>query len=71
MLRVSQLEANRPDWNFGQVEIESDGTNVAGQEVQLVYEGRASNGGFAVDDITVYQGGCQSKSILPQVFVEF
>ncbi len=64
MLRVGQLETARPDWNFGQVELESDGTNLSGQEVRLVYEGRASNGGFAVDDITIYQGGCQSKFAL-------
>ncbi|KAK4015400.1 hypothetical protein OUZ56_030380 [Daphnia magna] len=61
MLRVVQLESTRPDWNFGQVELESDGTNVSGQEVKLVYEGRASNGGFAVDDITIYQGGCKTR----------
>nr|CAH0101640.1 unnamed protein product [Daphnia galeata] len=61
MLRVVQLETIRPDWNFGQVELESDGTNLSGQEVRLVYEGRASNGGFAIDDVTIYQGGCQTR----------
>lgn len=61
MLKVSQLETTRPDWNFGQVELESDGTNLSGQEVRLTFEGRATNGGFAIDDVTIYQGGCQSE----------
>lgn len=51
------------------MELESDGTNLSGQEVRLVYEGRASNGGFAIDDVTIYQGGCQSGfSRHPRIF---
>lgn len=69
MLRVGQLETVRPDWNFGQVELESDGTNLSGQEVRLVFEGRASNGGFAVDDIIIYQGGCQSESYIESITI--
>jgi hypothetical protein len=50
------------------VELESDGTNLSGQEVRIVYEGRASNGGFAIDDITIYQGGCQSEFHIIRTF---
>lgn len=60
-LRVNQLEATRPDWNYAQLELETNETDPAGQEVNIVFEGRASNGGFAIDDIMLYEGSCRSK----------
>ncbi len=49
------------DWNFGQVEMESGGGEAAtSMNINLIFEGRASNGGFAVDDINFQRGSCKS-----------
>lgn len=58
-LRVSQLEYLRPEWNYGQVQIGGDGSD----ESVIVFEGRTSVGGFAVDDVALYEGVCQSESL--------
>ena len=61
-VRGGQQEAAfRPDWNFGQVQL--DGGSAGDDDgTALVLQGRASNGGFAVDDVFVYDGRCPSES---------
>lgn len=60
-MKVAQLE--RSDWNFGQVGLDGTGSVEDGQSrvINIIFEGRASNGGFAVDDIYFYTGGCKSE----------
>ena len=62
-LRVSQIGFVRSDWNFGQVQLLVD--NEDSKQPTLVFEGLASNGGFAIDDIFVYHGRCKSKYYMP------
>lgn len=52
------LETRRNLWYYGQVTVNTDTV------YQIVIEGVASDGGFAVDDISFYNGTCQSKSLL-------
>lgn len=62
-LKVGQLDRSS-DWNFGQVEMESGGGEAAtSMNINLIFEGRASNGGFAVDDINFQRGSCKSKTL--------
>ena len=51
------MKSVHSDWHFGQVQMAENGAD----ESTVVFEGRASNGGFAIDDVTVYDGGCESK----------
>ncbi|CAL4111317.1 unnamed protein product, partial [Meganyctiphanes norvegica] len=45
----------RPDWEFGQVEV------TASDDFRIKLVGQASNGGFAIDDIKMYKGGCRIR----------
>ena len=58
-LRLSQLDIVRPDWNFGQAQLEVGDTD--SESSRILFEGRASNGGFAVDDVAIYEGACESN----------
>lgn len=49
------LETRRNLWYYGQVTVTTDTV------YQIIIEGVASDGGFAVDDIGFYNGTCQSK----------
>ncbi|XP_045139378.1 MAM and LDL-receptor class A domain-containing protein 1-like isoform X1 [Portunus trituberculatus] len=52
---VGNLGRQRPEWQFGQVEVDAS----ADYRVSLV--GMASNGGFAVDDIKIFPGSCSLR----------
>ena len=58
---MNQLDAFRPDWNFAQTEVDVAGTPESPEDFILILEGRAANGGVAVDDIILYEGSCKSE----------
>ncbi|XP_022647154.1 MAM and LDL-receptor class A domain-containing protein 1-like isoform X1 [Varroa destructor] len=45
----------RPDWRYGQVKILAD------KPFRIQFEGEANDGGFALDDITFYNGDCETR----------
>ena len=58
------LETRRNLWYYGQVTVTTDTV------YQIIIEGVASDGGFAVDDIGFYNGTCQSEYwILSLIFL--
>ena len=54
-MSASELNTARPEWMFGQVEMDST------SDFRLLMEGKASNGGFAIDQLIFTPGGCSSK----------
>jgi hypothetical protein len=53
-LTAANLDTVRPEWRPAQVAL--DGSN----PLKLILEGQASNGGFAIDDISFHPGDCSS-----------
>jgi len=51
-LSAAELETARPEWGPGQVAVETK------KSFRLVIEGKASNGGFAIDQLTFNPGDC-------------
>ena len=60
-LSASELDTARPEWSAGQVAVDMS------KDFRLVLEGKASNGGFAIDQLTFNQGDCASKNILFEI----
>ena len=56
-LSASELDTARPEWSAGQVAVDMS------KDFRLVLEGKASNGGFAIDQLTFNQGDCASEEI--------
>ena len=54
-MSASELNTARPEWTSGQVEVDS------ASDFRLVLEGKASNGGFAIDDFVFSTGRCPSE----------
>lgn len=54
------MDTRRPTWMPAQVTVD------ATRDFHIVMEGQATNGGFAVDDITFTPGSCPSKSLQPR-----
>ncbi|CAG0922671.1 unnamed protein product [Notodromas monacha] len=58
-VQTHQLDRSRDDWMFGQVEIDNSRT------FRLIFEGIATKGGFAIDDIQIYTNqqkeGCNTR----------
>ena len=52
---MGNLGRQRPEWQFGQVEVDAS----ADYRISLV--GMASNGGFAIDDIKLFPGSCSRE----------
>ena len=57
MLSASEMDTARPEWFPGQVAVDMS------KAFRLVLEGKASNGGFAIDQLTFNPGDCTSKEI--------
>lgn len=55
-MSASNLNTARPEWTAGQVAVNS------GSDFRLILEGKASNGGFAIDQLVFTSGTCKSKS---------
>lgn len=49
------MDTTRPVWMPAQVSLD------ASTDFRIILEGQATNGGFAVDDITFSPGACPSK----------
>jgi hypothetical protein len=54
-IQTRKFDTRRPQWYFGQSQVN------AATPHEITFEGEALDGGFAVDDITFYDGNCQSK----------
>lgn len=50
------MDTTRPVWLPAQVTVESS------KDFHIVMEGQATNGGFAIDDISITPGSCQSEN---------
>lgn len=59
------MDTTRPTWMPAQVTVE------ASKDFHIVLEGQATNGGFAVDDITFTPGSCPSKCLVRQTFYTY
>ena len=46
---------NRPSWNFGQVAMSGVTDYI------ISFQGKARNGGYAVDDVKIFPGTCASE----------
>lgn len=55
-ITTRKFDSIKPEWIYAQVAIGVD------TSYRVQFEGEASDGGFALDDITYYEGTCQSKS---------
>ena len=55
-LSASELDTARPEWSAGQVAVNMN------KDFRLVLEGKASNGGFAIDQLTFNSGDCASMN---------
>ena len=49
------LDTVRPEWRAAQVSFSSSSAK------RIILEGKANNGGFAVDDLSFHPGDCASK----------
>ena len=58
MLTAESLNTARPEWMAGQVQIG------AASDFRLVLEGKATNGGFAIDQLVFTPGKCKSELLL-------
>lgn len=54
-LEAKNMDTTRPTWMPAQVTVD------ASTDFRIVLSGQATNGGFAVDDITFSSGSCPSK----------
>ena len=54
-MSATTLNTARPDWFSGQVTVNAQ------SDFRLILEGKATNGGFAVDQLIFYPGKCESK----------
>lgn len=54
-ITTRKFDSIKPEWIYAQVAIGVEGS------YRVQFEGEASDGGFALDDITYYEGTCQSK----------
>lgn len=54
-ITTRKLDSIKPEWIYAQVAITLEGT------YRIQFEGEATDGGFALDDITYYEGSCRSK----------
>ncbi|XP_063609951.1 MAM and LDL-receptor class A domain-containing protein 1-like [Penaeus indicus] len=54
-LEAANIGTQRPEWQFGQVQVNTD------TDFRVNIIGMASNGGFAIDDIKTYGGGCRLR----------
>jgi len=55
MLTAESLNTARPEWTAGQVQIG------ASSDFRLVLEGKATNGGFAIDQLVFTPGKCKTR----------
>jgi len=55
LLSASELDTARPEWSAGQVTVDMT------KDFRLVLEGKASNGGFAIDQLEFNPGECKSR----------
>ncbi|KAK7601263.1 hypothetical protein V9T40_008704 [Parthenolecanium corni] len=54
-LEARNMDTTRPVWLPAQVTVESS------KDFHIVMEGQATNGGFAIDDISITPGSCQTR----------
>ena len=57
-MTAAELNTARPEWMSGQVDMA-----VGSSDLRLVIEGKATNGGFAIDQLVFTPGRCSSKCI--------
>ncbi|XP_069156146.1 MAM and LDL-receptor class A domain-containing protein 1 isoform X2 [Procambarus clarkii] len=55
VLEAKTVGTQRPEWQFGQVEVD------ASTDYRVSVVGMATNGGFAIDDIKTYKGACRIR----------
>jgi hypothetical protein len=55
-------DSSRPNWTPAQFTVD------ARSSFKIILEGKASNGGFAVDDIKTQPGTCESKWIVSLMY---
>ena len=55
MMSATNLNTARPEWMSAQVTVDSR------SDFKIVMEGRATNGGYAVDQLVFSPGKCSSK----------
>jgi len=60
-MSAEKLNTARPEWTAGQASVRSN------SPFRLVFEGKASNGGFAIDQLVFSPGKCSSKAKLLKV----
>ena len=56
MMSATNLNTARPEWMSAQVTVDSR------SDFKIVMEGRATNGGYAVDQLVFSPGKCSSKT---------
>ncbi|CAG2108770.1 unnamed protein product [Medioppia subpectinata] len=56
-MSTRRFDTSRPEWIYGQLAINSE------IPYRIQFEGEASDGGFALDDITFYDGLCQTRPL--------
>ncbi|XP_064479533.1 MAM and LDL-receptor class A domain-containing protein 1-like [Ornithodoros turicata] len=54
-LSTRRMDTSRPDWRYAQVKVPVDSA------FRIQFEGEATDGGFALDDITIYNGDCETR----------
>lgn len=54
-LSTRRMDTSRPDWRYGQVKVAAEAP------FKIHFEGEATDGGFALDDITMYEGNCETR----------
>ena len=64
MLSASELDTARPEWSAGQVTVDMT------KDFRLVLEGKASNGGFAIDQLEFNPGECKSIKIVKRIIAD-
>ena len=61
-MSATTLNTARPEWFPGQVTVDSR------SDFRVVMEGKATNGGFAIDQLVFSRGKCDSKYYSVQNF---
>lgn len=56
-ITTRKLESIKPEWIYAQVSVAME------TPYRIQFEGEAMDGGFALDDITYYEGSCRSKLV--------
>ncbi|XP_076343697.1 MAM and LDL-receptor class A domain-containing protein 1-like [Tachypleus tridentatus] len=54
-------DTSHPDWHYAQTKVKADST------YRIQFEGEATDGGFALDDITFYEGACDTRPARAEV----